>query len=371
MPERFVVHKGSFLTFRLFEVGDEVDLLRAEQILAGTTARARPRRDRSEAIEIPNPPLAIPLGKRQLAIDGRDTEIELELRVFDFGVASLRAQLTLPSAVELDQLVGLADDLYDSQPMLALARREVDTLMERLAPAIRRAHRWEGYETYTLLFVEQMTGASGEVTASELLSSEQILVRLLVGERSPLPLSELQREDVLKRTFSYQERDLAVVDWNSALVLEPSGSRDIPELLEFATAQLLEMRYYDMLLDRELGRIYGEISGGRGGLLSLFWGRYTKLSRELTRLVVEMAEFNEQVSNAVKIVGDFYLARVYAGAVRRFRIPLWQQALDRKQALLAQAYELLKTDLDTRRVLSLDLLIALLIVGELVLALKL
>jgi hypothetical protein len=126
-----------------------------------------------------------------------------------------------------------------------------------------------------------------------------------------------------------------------------------------------------MLLDRELGRIYGEISEGRRGLLSLFWGRYTKLSRDLTRLVVEMAEFNEQVSNAVKIVGDFYLARVYAGAVRRFRIPLWQQALDRKQALLAQAYGLLKADLDTRRVLSLDVLIALLIIGELALALKL
>jgi hypothetical protein len=255
--------------------------------------------------------------------------------------------------------------------MLALARREVDALVERLAPAIRRAHRWEGHETYTVLFVEQMTGAAGEVTATELLASEQILTRLLVGERSPLPLSSLQRDDVLRRTFSYQERDLAVVDWNSALVLEPSGSRDIPELLEFATAQLLEMRYYDMLLDRELARIYGEISGGRQGLLALFWGRYAKLSRELTRLVVEMAEFNEQVENAVKIVGDFYLARVYAGAVRRFRIPLWQQALDRKQALLGQAYDLLKTDLDTRRVLSLDLLIAILIIGELVLALKL
>ncbi len=371
MPDRFVVYKGCFLTFRLFEVGDEVDLLRAEQILAGTTARARPRRDRSEAIEIPNPPLAIPLGKRQLSVDGREAEIELEMRVFDFGVVSVRAQLTCPSPVELEKLVGLADDLYDSQPMLALARREVDALVERLAPAIRRAHRWEGHETYTVLFVEQLEGGAGAVSGSELLASEQILARLLVGERSPLPLSVLQREDVLKRTFSYQDRDLAVVDWNSALVLEPSGSRDIPELLEFATAQLLEMRYYDMLLDRELARIYGEISGGRRGLLSLFWGRYARRSRERTRRVVEMAEFNEQVENAVKIVGDFYLARVYAGAVRRFRIPLWQQALDRKQALLAQAYELLKTDLDTRRLLSLDLLIALLIIGELFLALKL
>ena len=370
MPDGLAVQKASFLCYRLFEVGDEVDLARAEGLLAGGTARARPVRERSEALEIPNPPLAVTLGRRKVLAGGAEVEVDLEARVFDFGVVSLLATLPCRPSATLASLVDLADDLYDSPRLLELARREVDLLMERLAADVRRAHRWEGHEEYTVLFVEEIGGPAGSASATDILADSQALVRLLVGERSPLPLAHGERADVLERSFSYQERDLAAIDWNSALVVEPSGSRDIPHLLEFATAQLLEMRYYDMLLDREIVRIYGEISRGRPGFLSLFQGRYARLSREMTRLVVEMAEFNERVENALKIVGDFYLARVYMGAVRRFRIPVWQQALARKQALLAQAYALLKADLDTRRTLILESLVALLIVLELFVVLR-
>jgi hypothetical protein len=43
-----------------------------------------------------------------------------------------------------------------------------------------------------------------------------------------------------------------VIDWNAAVVIEPDGSRDIPDILELASAQLLEFRYYDDLVDREM-----------------------------------------------------------------------------------------------------------------------
>ena len=58
-------------------------------------------------------------------------------------------------------------------------------------------------------------------------------------------LSVAERQDVTQRHFSYGEDDLVVVDWNAAFVYEPSGSRDIPDILEIANAQLLEFRYYD------------------------------------------------------------------------------------------------------------------------------
>ncbi len=370
MPGALTVHKGAFLAYRLFEVADEVDLARAEQLLLGEAARTRPRRERSEALEIPNPPLAVSLGRRTLSLAGRERQLELSARLFDFGVVSLLFTAALEAPVELGSLVALSDELADSPALVELGRREVDLLMGRLDPAARRPHRWEGHETYTVLFLEELRGEKGPALATDLLRDSQLVVRLLVGEQSTLPLSAAERHDVLRRRFSYQKRDLAVIDWNSALVLEPSGSRDVPDLLEFATAQLLELRYYDALLDRELARIYGEISTRRFGLFSLFGGRYSQLSREMTRLVVEVAEFAERIENAVKVVGDFYLARVYHGAVLRFRLPVWQAALDRKQELLVQTAGVLKQDLDTRRTLSLDLLIALLILGELLLVLK-
>ena len=54
---------------------------------------------------------------------------------------------------------------------------------------------------------------------------------------------------------------------------------DVPDLLEFATAHLLELRYYDDLLDRELHRIYDELEGGGNPLTHVVTRKYRKLQR--------------------------------------------------------------------------------------------
>jgi uncharacterized Rmd1/YagE family protein len=81
-------------------------------------------------------------------------------------------------------------------------------------------------------------------------------------------------------------------------------------------------------------------------------------------------EFTERVENALKVAGDFYLARVYQGAVRRLRIADWQSSVDRKQALVAQAYELLKGEVEIRRSTTMELIVIVLILLELVAALR-
>ena len=172
---------------------------------------------------------------------------------------------------------------------------------------------------------------------------------------------------MLKHAFSYLEDDLAVVDWNSAFLLEPSGVSDIPDLLEFATAHLLELRYYDALLDRELGVIYREIDARRAGP-NVFTRRYMKLQRRTAALLLEISEMTERLENAVKIIGDFYLARLYQGSVRRFRLPAWEESVLRKQKLLAGVNELLNDAANTRRAELLEITIILLILWEILYA---
>jgi len=158
-----------------------------------------------------------------------------------------------------------------------------------------------------------------------------------------------------------------VVDWNSAFLLEPSGVSDIPDLLEFATAHLLELRYYDALLDRELGVIYREIDARRPGP-NVFTRRYMKLQRRTAALLLEISEMTERLENAVKIIGDFYLARLYQGSVRRFRLPAWEESVLRKQKLLAGVNELLNDAANTRRAELLEITIILLILWEILYA---
>jgi hypothetical protein len=174
---------------------------------------------------------------------------------------------------------------------------------------------------------------------------------------------------VTKHAYSYFEDDLSIVDWNSAFVYEPSGSHDIPDILEIANAQLLELRYYDEVLDHELRDIYEEIAQKRRRRFWSLWrSDYAELRRKVMVRMLEIAEFTERAENSLKVIGDFYLARVYIAALRRMRIASWQESVDRKEALLAQIYDVLKAEVEQGRMLFLEGTIVVLILVEIVMA---
>jgi hypothetical protein len=232
---------------------------------------------------------------------------------------------------------------------------------------VRGEHDWNPVETYTVVFVRRFDGdpAAGEVLAAPSLAS------LVLGEPTSRRLSPSQRQDVLTHSHSYFDDDLVVVDWNCAFVLEPSGSRDIPDILELASSQLLELRYYDELFDAELARVYRALDRPHGRRITdIVRNPWVDLGRRVVSRLVELSEFAERVDNTLKVIGDFYLARVYESAVRRFRIRAWQASIDAKQALLAQAHTLIRSEIDARRTTLLELVVIVLIVLEVLLALR-
>ncbi|HEU4385075.1 MAG TPA: hypothetical protein VFR85_16445 [Anaeromyxobacteraceae bacterium] len=358
------VADGTIRVYRLFDVADAIDLGRAEALAGAPTSRVKLEGSHTHsAIEIPRPPLHLRLGPRALPLASGKQVCEARANLLDYGVASVLYELPIPSGTPLESLLPLAEELLDKPtPALdAAARREAADLAAALGPALEKPHAWDGLETYTVFFVRAFEGGA---TARDLLERAP-LARLLLGETSPQFLAQQESEDVLKHHFSYLEDDLAVVDWNSAFVYEPSGVTDIPDLLEFATAHLLELRYYDALLDRELHRLYDEIEA-IGGSVNVLTRRYVKLQRRTAALLLELSEMTERLENAVKIVGDFYLARLYQAAVRRFRLPAWQETVLRKQRLLAGVNQNLNEEAGRRRAELLEITIILLILWEVV-----
>ena len=360
---KFSVQDGSVRIYRILDVADGIDLVRAEALAAAPKSRFKLANPRS-AIEIAHPPLRLRLGARDVQIAGALRRVEVQASLFDYGVASVLFELSVDAGTSLDDLVPLAEALIERPtPEIDEAARSVAAdLAGPLAPALLRSHMWEGIETYTVFFVRAF---DRRVTGAELVDHAP-LARLLLGETDPEPLSTGERADVLKHRFAYLETDLAVVDWNSAFVHEPTGSSDVPDLLELATAQLLELRYYDAFLDRELAAIRGEVDrAGQGGL---FTRRYNRLMRRTAALLVDMSEMVERVENAVKIVGDFYLARLYQAALRRFRLPSWQESVLRKHRMLAEVNRMLSDGADTRRAEFLEITIIALIAWEILYA---
>jgi hypothetical protein len=351
--------------FRIYDVADAIGLEACRALIekGGTaTRRMKLAREGSEYIQLANPPLLVELGTRPLELAGVMHEVQVAARLFDFGCVSVSLCLRVQRGSTVEDVVPLADLITDAPEVDALALDEVQKLRAALAPAFEQPHLWEQNEGYTVVFAREIEGAP---TADELLR-EPNLARLLVGEVKEPHLSAEEAREVLDEHYSYTPRDLVVIEWNGAFLYEPSGSEDLVDLLEFANAQLLELRYYDHVLDDELRAVYDAIGQKRGG--SILYSPYRTLLRRLMQRLIELSEFIERIENALKIVGDVYLARVYEAAVRQLRVDRWSEQVSRKHRLLQQTYGLLKGEVDTDRSLTLELMIVVLIVLEILMA---
>ncbi|MCO5165807.1 MAG: hypothetical protein M9894_05505 [Planctomycetes bacterium] len=370
MSDGLVVRRGRILCFRLLDIGDEVLLDAAERTMARAedAKRLKLSRAASMALVFKSPPLDVSLGTRQLPLlpDGGAADVAVSARVFDHGNVSFRFELAIAPGTPLGDLVPLCDELYESELLSEEARRDAVALVARLGTNVVRPHTWADVETYTVIFVEEL---DGRPTAKEVLAQD-VLPKLLLGERSVRPISDGVRGEMLRHAYSYLDDDLVLIDWDSAFVLEPSGSRDVPDVLELGCGQLQGMRYYDQLMDTELGHIYDDVErANRAGTIQLLWSPYDRVARAVHERWLDMTEVTERIEASIKIVGDFYLARVYRGALERFRVPEWQRAVYRKQQLVAQVYALLKGQIDTRRAMLLELTIVLLIALDIVIVL--
>lgn len=363
------IQKGRLLCYRVFDAGDTIGLDVAQKLLGAE--RVDITGPLVEGLVMPVRPLEVALGETTIAIERLRTELigTTSARIFEFGAISFLFDIPIEPGTTFEELTPLCDALYDSAELDEHGRKQRTALVERLGASIEKPHDWSEGETYTIVYVEKLACASvGEHRASvaELARSETI-AKLLLGETSKTPLGDTTRDDVLRNAFSYLVDDLVVVDWNSAIVIEPTGSRIVPFVLELATSQLLEFRYYDGILERELARVYDYVEQARP---RLFRSPYAGLVREVVRRFMELTEFTERVDNSIKSVGDFYLARVYLSAIERFRVPDWRESVVSKLRLVGRAYELLKGEVEVTRAQALEIIVVVLILVELIAALR-
>lgn len=356
---------ADFLCTRIFDVADTIVLERCRELISKGGAEARRLsllREGSEYLQLSDPPLLMELGARKLVVAGREEDVKLDASVYTHGAISVTVRVPVSRGVSVAELTPVADELYDSKALDALALDEVNKLRKLLEPAFEDPHLWEQSEGYTVIFAREL---EGRPTAEQVLAAPG-LARLLLGETKEA-LSAGEEHEVLDHHYSYTPNDLAIVEWNAAFLYEPSGSEDIVELLELANAQLLELRYFDAVLDAELQHIYDVVGEKQPG--SLFRSPWRRALRSQMQTLIELSEFIERVENSLKIVGDVYLARVYEAGLAQLRVTRWTEQVTRKHRLLVQTYNLLKGETDTGRALTLETLVVILILVEIIMGL--
>ncbi len=364
---RMLTVLGSAIAYRLFDVGYAIDLEGALALLAASAPdRVRPVRGEGQALQISNPPVTVSLGSDVLVVDETVHDVELSARIFDFGVVSLRVRIRPPGACSWEQFTAFGQRLEHHPGINTLVQAQLQLLCERMRPAIERPAVAGVHEDYTVFRITHISDDQGTpLSAAELASLD--VVPLLLNETRPL--SAEARRELLPHRFTYYGDDLALLTWENALVVEPrEEDTDLQYILEFANAQLLELRYYDAQLDAELPKLYDAIEAARARR-SVFPGRrFAALLSRLQAQVADSTELVERVENALKVTDDVYLARVYSAALELFRGRAWRAGIDRKLAILRETYAMLNSEAQAHRSETLEIAIVVLIVGELVMA---
>ena len=358
---------GGVTIYRLFDVGYEIDLGQALQHLAPSHAeRARPVRSEAQALLIPNPPITVRLGTERVGLLGQELEVAVSARIFDFGVASLRAHVSTRAEMSWTDFVAWALGVDASPEIRDLLERHVALLTQRTARAIAKPFLATVREDYTIYRInEWQTPGSGSETTS--LVGNVDLAPLLLGETRPL--SESARRELLPHRFSYHPDDLAVVTWDSALVVDRGPNEtDVEYIVEFANAQLLELRYYDAALDAELPDLYDRIEHAREARGRPLRRQYSHVLGAMQTLVAATTEVVERAENALKVTDDVYLARVYSAALDVFRARQWRAGIDRKLTIIRETYGMLNAEAQSARGEVLEIAIVALIVVEIVLS---
>lgn len=371
------VAAGHIVALRLIDAADAIDLAAAETLWrahaarqpAGHAQRRRLATTPSKAVSFGVPPLEIPLDPVRLSLGSATLEAAASARLYDFGAItlSLRVPATAAAGIDWPGFVALTNaidaavgpDTAAQSPWPAM----LDSLSAILAASFQNPATTRLEEDYLLAVVERF---DTPVAAADLLRQLD-LAALLSGEQRPL--SEAARADLLRHRFSYYEDDLVVLAWDRAFIHEPRGDTDVADVIEVANAQLLEMRYYDELLDAELPRMYGHVASARRGLNFLRSRRYAGLAHRLYRLVAEVTELTERVDNALQVTEDVYLARVYTAALEQFRVASVTAAVNRKLAIIRETYAALYEEAAGARAEWLEIAIVALILFEVVMAL--
>jgi hypothetical protein len=357
---------GGVIAYRLYDVGYALDLEHAARLLEGqATARTRPTRGEAKALVIAQPPLILALGPVTLP-GAASSAAELSACCFDFGVISLRVHVSVPEGTRWPDLVALVRAL-DRADLQAIFGPALSQLTSQLAPAITRPGIAPVAEDYTICRLGGLLAADGAAVAPGVLD-DHALAELLLGE--PRALTEDARRHLLSRRFSYTDQDLTVLSWDAALVIEPvRADQDVEFLLEFANAQLLELRVYDAYLDAELPQLYDRASLARRGPTALLVRRFEHVLAGLHTLVADTTEVVERVENGLKVTNDVYLARIYQAALALFREDAWRLGLTRKLGIFRDTYAMLNDEAQTARGNVLEVIIILLIVIEVVMGL--
>ena len=344
----------------VFEVALAVDLDAAERSLAGAERQAFRHRGRATSFFRYRPaPLRVSQEGAVVKVDRWEAEPRVDLVLYDFGAVSVTYRFSVPG--DLTELQAGSSVLRRSEALRQDARLRVDTLLQSVAEAAHKPRVADFTEDYTIVGMRE--GVDAPTAQSYCDANAERIAQILRPDAGGVSAEEIVAATGLR--ISFGPRDVTIVDWDAAFVVDPDPE-DVRAVLEFANVQLLEMRWLDLQLDQSIERSYQLLAPLRG------WRRFGTRRiggdvRRVAELQLESAVLLERVTNALKVFGEEYLARIYRLAAQRFQLAELETAISQKLATIESIYQKLSDRAAATRMETLEWVVIILIALEIVL----
>jgi hypothetical protein len=297
------------------------------------------------------------LEAKNCRLNGSIIKVQRSIKVFNVGAISV--QFRIPFEVEkLEDLVAFHSIKLDNLTIEEQLTNLAQEAFEQLKPnCIKPADNLKQAEDYTVFCIEHFAG--GSPTEDWLKKNQHIVAGILTEEQDCENLSQQEASESTQQYISYYKNDLAVVDWDAALVIGESQSlNEIIHIMELANVQLVELEAYDRILDNSLETAYRD--------LSIRKNVSRQLQQKLREIRIDTARLSDELANTIKFLGDWYLAAVYSKISSRFHFADWNGIIKEKLKTLADLYQMLQQDWTNYLMMWLEIAIVLLFVIDLV-----
>jgi len=357
------VASGHLFFFYAYDAGFEIALEEARALCeASDSPGIAGLRPAPAHLQYRPRPLTVPAGSVPVTVSGKTFRFDATVKIFDFGALSVT--LTLPvEDLSLREYAEIALSLASEGGMEKSARDAAQRLFGRIRPAVARPMFADLVEDYCMWHVG---GFSPGLSGTEALTRiPREIARLLTLERGEL--SEAAVAEIVRAPIRYFENDLFLAEWNAAFVYDPKF-KDTAEVLEFLNIQVLELRFFDHLLHEAIEGVSEELLPRRR-LFHILHDPYEVPLRKLSGIRTDVSLIRERIYNALKLVGDAYLARVYEEARRKVGAEKHEGTVRDQLVALTDIYTVLNNQAAAARAETLELIIILLIAIEIVMGL--
>lgn len=349
--------QAKIFIYRIIDICDELDVNRLKKQLKKLKIKPLGRRYFAPVyLNFATPPAE--MEGRKWILKTFNLPVESKIKFYSLGTVTLRFEL----AIEADNYFTCfknARHIINSPVFDQRTKTTLEQIKGLIKKEMNLSIRTELIEDYSILWIKEKY----DVENSWL---KKPVAQFLRNES--LSLSQYEQDEACRWQFSYTPEDLTIIDWDRTVTIDAYSQEDVWDVLEYTNLQLVELRYYEKTLDKNLEQFYD-------ALMRPYWkpiiGFYyaSKMLKKLFSIYLNFSEVENRLNNFLRLTGDEYLSRIYLAASKRLNLGVFQESLKNRLADTEKIYEMLSGEASAFRAELLELTIVILIVLEIVLVL--